>query len=393
MMVKILHVQLQGASMSTERSRLLVLGTGFAGIGVMKGLRKLDLLEKLDVTFVSATGIFEYLPSAPELVSGKVTPDKISRTLSLPMKSLGVNLIKGRVSSIDLNSKRVLLESEESLDYDYIAICLGARPWLPPGGLPDNAVTTYRVADTLKFRTLLEKASGRVLVVGAGLTGVEVAGEIVDLARERGLDIEITIVEKLPRAAPCMGNKRAGRLAKEFLEKRGVKFILGKGVEQVEEGKAILEGGETLEFSAAAWTAGVVPPEPIESLPREHRKGRFLAVDAHLRVPGAEGAYAAGDCVHLEIGGKWAAKMAEEAIFQGELIAENVWREIKGEPLKSHRIRFSVQSPRCLVSLGADRAVLAYGTKLAFLGRFPYILKKRIERKFMAELDHLLKDH
>ncbi len=377
--------------MSGGNPRLLVLGTGFAGLGVLRGLIHRDLPGRLEVIFVSASGSFEYLPSAPELVSDKVNPEEIRRDVSPALKSLGADLIRARVTGLRLEEKKVTLDTGEILDYDYLAVGIGARPWTPPGGLPSSATTTYRVDDTMRFRQLLSEASGgTVLVVGAGLTGVEVAGEVVDLGERLGADFRVTIVEKLERAAPCMGNARAGELAKSFLESRGVEFILGKGVERMEEGKAILEGGEELEFGAAAWTAGVVPPEPVERLPRKYKRGRFMAVDEHMRVIGAQSAYAAGDCVHLEVGGKWAAKMAEEAMFQGETIAENIWRELKGLPPRSHKIRFSVQSPRCLVSLGAGRAVLAYGKRIALLGRFPYMVKKRIERKFMAELDELL---
>ena len=377
--------------MSGHDKRLLVLGTGFAALGVLRGLTRRDLLDRLEVLFVSSSGSFEYLPSAPELVSDKVTREEIRRDLSHALKMLGAELVRARATELQLEDRRVSLETGEVLDYDYLAVGIGARPWMPPGGLPSSATTTYRVDDTLRFRQLLSEASGgTVLIVGAGLTGVEVAGEVVDLGERLGVDYRVTIVEKLERAAPCMGNARAGELAKSFLESRGVRFILGRGVERMEEGRAILEDGEELEFEAAAWTAGVVPPEPVERLPRKYKRGRFMAVDEYMRVIGAQGAYAAGDCVHLEVGGRWAAKMAEEAMFQGETIAENIWRELKGLPPRGHKIRFSVQSPRCLVSLGAGRAVLAYGKRIALLGRFPYMLKKRIERRFMAELDELL---
>jgi len=369
-----------------------VIGTGFAGLGVLRGLANRGLLDRLETIFISASGSFEYLPSAPELVSDKVTPDEIRFDLSPAIRSRGAEFVRDRVTELLLEEKRVALEGGETLEYDYLAIVMGARPWMPPGGLPPSATTAYRVEDTLKFRRLLGGTSGgSVLIVGAGLTGVEVAGEVVDLAERLGVDLQVTIVEKLERAAPCMGNVRAGELAKSFLESRGVRFILGRGVEAMEEGAAILEGGSRLEFQAAAWTAGVIPPEPVERLSRRYKRGRFLAVDEHMRVVGAEGAYAAGDCVHLEVEGRWAAKMAEEALFQGETVAENVWRDLRGLPLRPHRIRFSVQSPRCLVSLGSGRAVLAYGKRIALIGRFPYLVKKRIERKFLTELREFLR--
>lgn len=106
-------------------------------------------------------------------------------------------------------------------------------------------------------------------------------------------------------------------------------------------------------------------------------------VDSCLRVAEAKGVYAAGDCTHLEIGGKWAAKMAEEAMFQGETIAENLWRDLRGMKPKPHKIRFSTNSPKCLVSLGSGMAVMTYGQKFSFLGRLPYWIKKRIEKNFM----------
>ena len=368
---------------------LVVLGTGFAGVGVLRGLCKHGMLDKLEVTFVSKSGIFEYLPAAPELVSGKVKPEQISRDLRGPLRSLGINFVRAKVSRISLDSKEVVLDGGETLNYDYLAICLGAEPWTL-GQLPSNVSTTYRIGDTMKFRELIGKASGTIMIVGAGLTGVEVAGEVVDFSLDSGRDLDVIIVERLQRPAPCMNNRSAGEKARSFLEKRGVKFVLGHGVEKIEEGLAKLEGGQEVEFSAAAWTAGVVPPGPVKSLSGKYKRARFLAVDSFLRVVGTEGAYAAGDCVHLEIGGKWAAKMAEEAMFQGETIAENIWRELNGRDLRPHKIRFSQDFPRCLVSLGGGVAVLTYGPRFSYLGRFPYWLKKRIERKFMRELDELL---
>jgi len=57
---------------------------------------------------------------------------------------------------------------------------------------------------------------------------------------------------------------------------------------------------------------------------------------------------------------------------------------------EAHKIRFSTDSPKCLVSLGGGRAIMTYEPKFSFLGRLPYWLKKRIEKKFMKELDNLL---
>ena len=68
--------------MSGHDKRLLVLGTGFAALGVLRGLTRRDLLDRLEVLFVSSSGSFEYLPSAPELVSDKVTREEIRRDLS-----------------------------------------------------------------------------------------------------------------------------------------------------------------------------------------------------------------------------------------------------------------------------------------------------------------------
>ena len=371
------------------KKHLVVLGTGFAGIGVLKGLIKHDLLNQLETTFISKTGIFEYLPSAPELVSDKVKPEHIMRDLRDPLRSLGIDFVKASVSSIDPSSMSIALDSGERIKYDYLAVCLGAEPWTP-GELPKNASTTYRIWDTMRFRELLKEASGTILIVGAGLTGVEVAGEVVDFSLRSGQDLDIVIVEKLQRPAPCMNNRSAGEKARSFLERRGVKFLLGKGVKEIEEGVAQLEGGDRIEFSAAAWTAGVVPPGPVKILSKKHRRARFLAVDSFLRVAEAENMYAAGDCIHLEIEGKWAAKMAEEAMYQGETIAENIWRDLVGKDLRPHKIRFSTDSPKSLVSLGGGMAIMTYGPKFSFLGRLPYWLKKRIEKKFMKELDNLL---
>ncbi|RLG47731.1 MAG: hypothetical protein DRN92_02545, partial [Thermoproteota archaeon] len=71
----------------------------------------------------------------------------------------------------------------------------------------------------------------------------------------------------------------------------------------------------------------------------------------------------------------------------------NIWRDLKGLDPKPHKIRFSTDNPKCLVSLGGGLAVMSYGQKISYVGRLPYWLKKRIEKKFMKELDDLLLAH
>jgi len=141
-------------------------------------------LDKLDVTFVSKNGIFEYLPSAPELVSDKVKPKQISRDLRPLLRSLGVEFIRARVDELVPDSMEVVLEGDERLKYDYLAVCLGAEPWTP-SEFPSNASTTYRIWDTMKFKESLERASDTVL-----------------------------------------NNRSAGEKVRRFLEKRGIKFLL-----------------------------------------------------------------------------------------------------------------------------------------------------------------------
>ena len=125
-----------------EKPRIVVLGSGFAGLGALEAVER--EMDSVDLVMVSESGVFEYIPSVPELVSGRVTPDDITAEVRRAVGAVG-QFIEGRVEELDLSGRRVRLMGGESIEYDALVICLGAEP-LAPEPLPRGCSTTYRLS-------------------------------------------------------------------------------------------------------------------------------------------------------------------------------------------------------------------------------------------------------
>ena len=362
--------------------RIVVVGGGFGGYYALKVLSS-ELGEKAEVVLVDKSEYFVYLPSLPYLLSGKKKVEDLTESFQAITRRLGASFIKGEVVKVSLDKREITFEDGRTEKYDYLVLAAGATTeyYGIPGS--EGTVPAWRLEDYLRMMNELKRGPSRICVAGGGLTGVEVAGELVEVYGPG----RVTVVEKMPYLLPTLNNRRASEIAEGFLSSKGVRILKGKGVTEVREGRLVVEGGEEVPCDIVVWALGVrSSPVEIEGKVERVGRGRWVVVQPNLQVPGYSNVYVVGDMSHFAVDSDCAMKMAEEAILQGKTAAKNIVLQERGEkPSATHRPIFLASKPRSLVSLGFNRAILVWEQRALF-GRMPYTTKMMIESFVMRDV-------
>jgi len=372
--------------------KVVVLGCGFGGVEVARTLRK--QAKELEIIMIDRRTRFGYLPSYPELLSGKVTPEDISGDLNKFATKIGAEFIHAEVVNIDFRNKEVKIKDKskskaedkvKDISYDFLVLSIGAeQTFFGIPGAEELSCSVNTLEAAMETKNALDKLDYSkelsILVIGAGLTGVEVAGELVDYFRSGGATASIYLVEMMPRMLPAFPHESVANYVAKFLSVRGVAIMTETAVQGVIEHEIVFEGGRELPYDIIVWTAGVKPNSLLEKLDVPKVKG-WMKVDPYLRVEGMDDVFAVGDTAYFEREGVRSGQNVEEAEEQGKVAAENIQSTIKGRKLREYRPRNTMQNPRAFISLGDDKAV-AYSSKIAFTV-FAYRIKKFVERRYM----------
>jgi len=372
--------------------KVVVLGCGFGGVEVARTLRK--QAKELEIIMIDRRTRFGYLPSYPELLSGKVTPEDISGDLNKFATKIGAEFIHAEVVNIDFRNKEVKIKDKskskaedkvKDISYDFLVLSIGAeQTFFGIPGAEEISCSVNTLEAAMETKNALDKLDYSkelsILVIGAGLTGVEVAGELVDYFRSRGATASIYLVEMMPRMLPAFPHESVANYVAKFLSVRGVAIMTETAVQGVIEHEILFKGGRKLPYDIIVWTAGVKPNSLLEKLEVPKVKG-WMKVDPYLRVEGMDDVFAVGDTAYFEREGVRSGQNVEEAEEQGKVAAENIQSTIKGRKLREYRPRNTMQNPRAFISLGDDKAV-AYSSKIAFTV-FAYRIKKFVERRYM----------
>ena len=372
--------------------KVVVLGCGFGGVEVARTLRK--QAKELEIIMIDRRTRFGYLPSYPELLSGKVTPEDISGDLNKFATKIGAEFIHAEVVNIDFRNKEVKIKDKskskaedkvKDISYDFLVLSIGAeQTFFGIPGAEEISCSVNTLEAAMETKNALDKLDYSkelsILVIGAGLTGVEVAGELVDYFRSGGATASIYLVEMMPRMLPAFPHESVANYVAKFLSVRGVAIMTETAVQGVIEHEILFKGGRKLPYDIIVWTAGVKPNSLLEKLEVPKVKG-WMKVDPYLRVEGMDDVFAVGDTAYFEREGVRSGQNVEEAEEQGKVAAENIQSTIKGRKLREYRPRNTMQNPRAFISLGDDKAV-AYSSKIAFTV-FAYRIKKFVERRYM----------
>ena len=268
-------------------TRYLIVGTGVTGINAAEKIREVD--ADGEITIIGDEGEpYYYRASLSEWISGDSTDAMIYARTPDYYEAMSFNLIDGLVTKVDPEAKVVRLEGGETRTYDKLLIATGARAnSFPIEGLYEDEIYVYRTWD--HARRLKERVGccGRVLILGGGILGLELAGALMQM----GID-EIAVVQLLEFMGGPVLDRPAGEWLQERMRADGLDLFLDDTVERVDGETAHFKSGRTWDFDLFVESVGIRQRYPeIPGL----ETGRGIQIDEYART-NLPDIYAAADC-------------------------------------------------------------------------------------------------
>ncbi|MFP8954090.1 NAD(P)/FAD-dependent oxidoreductase [Natrialbaceae archaeon A-arb3/5] len=359
---------------------VVVLGAGYAGLTLTRLLER-ELPADVDITLVDRTPDhlvqheLHRVIRRPELAS--------AITISLPAVLDRAAVRVATVEAIDRDERLVSL-SDRTLSYDVAAVCLGAQTaYYGLEGVREHAIPLKRLSHAFRIRSraldVLATSDARIVVGGAGLSGVQVAGELAELAAEEGAEATVTVVEQRESVAPQFP-ANFQRAVERALSDAGVEVRTNATVRDADENHVVLESGDRLPFDQFVWTGGIRGPDAVgEARP---------TVQSDLRLD--DRTVALGDSARVVDGdGEPVPASAQAAVREARTAATNISRLIDAENTEESGDRasesdgfeptmesFTFDSPGWVVSVG-DEAVAQVGPAV-LTGRAAKALKSTV---------------
>lgn len=323
-----------------------VLGAGYAGVSLT---RKLERSLPVDVELTLVDERTDHL--VQHLVHRAIRHPSIGDELTIPIVDLldRATHRQARVEDVDSDSGTVEL-ADETLDADFLAVCLGAQTAFY--GLPGVKAHATRMKRLAHAATVREQfldvceTGGRAVVGGAGLSGIQTAGELAALADDQDADVEVRLVERLDTVAPNFPEPFQRAVAEELAD-RGVTVETGRAVESAAEDELTFADGETLSYDQLVWTGGIAGQDATG--------GERPQVRADLRL--GERAFVAGDTARVvDANGQPAPASAQTAVRQADVAATNLTKLVAhardGEAFQPRLERYRYSELGWLVSVG-----------------------------------------
>jgi NADH dehydrogenase len=366
----------------------VVIGAGFAGINAAKALAK----APVNVTVVDRKNHHTFQPLLYQVALAVLSPAEIASPVrTVVRRAHNIEVLLGQVIGFDLEKHLVRIDALE-LSYDYLIVAAGAThayfghpEWeeFAPGLKTLEDALEIRRRVLLAFENAeLEVIAGRAcppltfVVIGAGPTGVELAGAISDIAGRylqkefRAIDprqSKIILLEGGPRVLPAYPEDLSAS-AQRQLESMGVEVRTNAMVTNVQAG-AVLVGKEKIPAEVILWGAGVSasPLGKMLGVPTD-KAGRVI-VQPDLTVPGHPEVFVAGDLASAQRkNGQPVPGVAPAAIQMGKFAARQIKRSLEGKP----REHFEYWNKGLLATIGRSHAVADFG-KMHISGYFAWL--------------------
>lgn len=369
----------------------VVLGAGYAGLRVAqevvrrsRGRRPVLLIDRHPV-HVLRTELYE----VGRLAGGTSAAGQFAIPLEQLLRRPSVSWRTGDVAAIDLDARAVRV-GEETIAADGLAICLGSVPaYYGVHGAPEHTFSVYRLSaairlgEALRHRVLADEEPARVVVIGGGSTGTEVAAEIatVDWRQVAGAAARPPQVTLVTGTMPFLAGLPAPLIAhaRALLSRAGVAMIEEVNAARVEAHAVTLRDGRELPFDLCIWAAGVQAPDLVRDLAAPHGHGGRLLVAPSLELPEHRGVFAVGDVSELvdPRTGVVVPATAQAALAEAPVAAANLLARHAGRPLQPFRYR----TRGVIVSVGTHAASASI-RDLPLWGAPAKVLQRAVEREY-----------
>ena len=342
----------------TEVKRVVVIGGGFAGLWAVRKLRS----APVSITLIDRNNHHLFQPLLYQVATAGLAAPSIAAPLRHILRDqANVTIIMGEVQRID-PATRVVVLPDRAIPYDYLLVASGAThayfgrdQWeqFAPGlkTLDDAFVIRRRILSAFERAEATDNPAERdacltFAVIGAGPTGAELAGTLVEIARHtlarefRNIDprrARVLLIEGGPRVLSAFTEQLSNKARKQ-LEKLGVEIHTGKPVTDI--GAGFLQfGDQRVAARTILWAAGVAASPLGKQLGAEVDRAGRVRVAPDLSLPAHPEVFVAGDLASLEQDGKPVPGVAYAAKQMGAHAAQSIMARIAARPTAPYRYR------------------------------------------------------
>lgn len=356
-----------------HKHHILIVGGGFGGV---KAALELSGQANVAVTLLSDQGDFRYNPSLYHTATGGLRAQS-----SIPLERIlptdKITLARGTAEKVDRLHKTIVTKEGHIIPYDTLVLALGSvTNYFGIQGLPEFSFGIKSIEDAEEFKNHLHaqltaehKPDLNYVIVGAGPTGIELAGALPDylhkIMQQHGIKhraVHIDLIEAAPRLLP-RSPKPVSRAVKRQLKRLGVKLYVGQAV-QGETADALMVNGKPITSHTVVWTAGMANNPFFETNNFTVDKRHKVVVDAHLQAE--DNIYILGDNASTPFSG-----MAQTALHDAKFVAEDIEKQLSNE----RRAAYKPKKPISIIPAGEYWAAVEWG-RFHFSGKKGWALRE-----------------
>src|SRR5499427_2949873 len=334
--------------------RIVIVGGGFGGLATAKALKN----APAEIFLIDRTNHHLFQPLLYQVATSVLSPNQIGFPIrGILQNQKNTTVILGDVTGVDKENKCVFVSDADRqgvpITYDYLILATGAShsyfghdefARFAPGmkSLADAVAARNKILQAFELAEAEEDPSRHrdlltFVLVGAGPTGVEMAGALAILIKTtlksnfRRIDpasARVLLVDMAPRVLGPF-SEHLSQAAKQHLEALGVEVRLGHGVDQI-DADGVVVAGERIASKTVIWTAGVAPSPAGKWLNVETDRAGRVSIQKDLTVPGHPEVFVVGDTAALQQDGKPLPGVAQVAIQQGHYAGELIHSRITG---------------------------------------------------------------
>src|ERR1700687_3557468 len=362
----------------TKSHRVVIVGAGFGGLEATFGLAG----AAVSITLVDRRNHHLFQPLLYQVATASLATSEIAWPIRYLLRDRPeVTTLFATVTGVDADAKRVLLDDGDALPYDTLILATGARhayfghdEWEPfaPGLKTLEDATTLRRRILVAFERAERESDPQrraalltFVIIGAGPTGVELAGTIAELAQDtlppdfRNIDTQkarVVLIEAGPRVLAGFPDDLSA-YAQRSLKSLGVEVVLGQAVTEC-SADGVVYDGKKLEAKTLIWAAGVRASPAAEWLDAPADRAGRLQVEPDLSVPGHPDIFAVVDTVMIAgPDGTPVPGIAPAAKQQGRYVAETIKTRLRGGTAAPFRYKHAGS----LAQIGKRKAIIDFG--------------------------------
>ncbi|MFQ5560069.1 MAG: NAD(P)/FAD-dependent oxidoreductase [Nitrospinota bacterium] len=371
------------ARMQRLKKKVVIIGGGFGGIFTAKHLDP----SRYEVVIVDKTNHHLFQPLLYQVATAALSPADIAIPIrKILRKKENTLVLMCEATSIDKKKKTVSMKNHADITYDILVVATGAShsyfgnpQWeeLAPGlkTLDDALTIRERILESFERAEMCDSYSSarkflNFIIIGAGPTGVELAGSIAEIANHTLLEnfkridptsTRVYLLEGGNQVLPTMP-KKLGDRAKADLERLGIQVVTGNMVTDLKK-SGVQVGNQFIESCNIIWAAGNVASPLLKSLDEELDRAGRVIVSPELTIPGFDEIFVIGDAAHSkDKDANPLPGVAPVAIQQAKYVV-NTLNKMKEKPIKP----FSYIDRGSMATIGRFRAVAKFGN-LEFAG-------------------------